>query len=401
MDTGAPADETGAQGAGTADAADDRPHFTIDAENPVVYEEEDNADAPVGPLPGDGPSERRARVELPPAQDSSGPTFYRIGVDHTFTPGCEEIFFQCTRIKKLENLAPAGAALKRLILIANCIEKVEGLEELVNLEHLELYQNLVKRIENISHLKSLRILDFSFNKIRSIAPLGNCPFANLDQLYLSSNKIEDVEAIFHFKKLRLLELGSNRIRTIPPQLSELVDLQELWLGKNKIASMVLPPLPKLKHLSLQNNRLEVWDPQLFKNCPNLEFFYLGHNNLPDIPEELAMLSNLREIDLAKNAIKTIRPMPQLEKLRDLWMNDNQVEDLDEVRNLAAYPALKTIYLERNPMHGLGDTEKEEKYKQAILEAVPDLVQLDAVKLNLKVNVVTDGSERLVKSVLKR
>ncbi|CAE8622282.1 unnamed protein product, partial [Polarella glacialis] len=160
------------------------------------------------------------------------------------------------RIKKVENLEAVGPRLKKLCLIANCVEKIENLESNVNLEHLELYQNLLKKIENISHLKSLTVLDLSFNKIRGTAPLAACEFAQLQRLYLSSNKIDTIEGIFHLTSLRMLELGSNRIREIPSEIGNLIHLEELWLGKNKIGSMALPPMPALRHLSLQNNRLD-------------------------------------------------------------------------------------------------------------------------------------------------
>merc|ERR1719215_827076 len=77
------------------------------------------------PARGDGPSERRPRVELPPQAPDEGPTYYRIGIDHTYEPEDEEIHFQCTRIRKLENLEAIGPRLKSLTLIANCIEKIE------------------------------------------------------------------------------------------------------------------------------------------------------------------------------------------------------------------------------------------------------------------------------------
>lgn len=373
-------------------------HESLPPSQMAAAGEEEAVPPPPMPCPG---GERRARVHLPPPEEDSGPTYFRLGIDHIYSPGDEEIHFQCTRIKKLENLEAAGAGLKKLCLIANCIEKIENLETNVNLEHLELYQNMVKKIENIAHLTKLTNLDLSFNKIRSPEPLGSCPFEQLERLYLSSNKIDDVKGIFHFHNLKMLELGSNRIRVLPHEIGQLTNLEELWLGKNKITSLALPPMLKLRHLSLQNNRLEVWDESFFHNACGLTHLYLGHNNLPDLPQEFALLTDLEEVDLAKNAITCIRPLPQLTKLEELWMNDNQISDLAEVRNLAALPALKTIYLERNPVHGLGNPESEARYKEEILQVVPNLTQLDATHLNSAVTVVTDGSERHVMGIRKR
>lgn len=312
----------------------------------------------------------------------------------------EEIHLQCARVKKLENLEGIGPKLKRLILIANCIEKIENLETNVNLDHLELYQNLLKKIENISHLTDLTTLDLSFNKIRSSDSLASCPFAKLEKLYLSSNKISDVEGVFHLTSLKMLELGSNRIRAVPAEIANLVNLEQLWLGKNKMTSMAFPPMPALRHLSLQNNRLDVWDPSFFKNVSGLTHLYLGHNNFPDLPEEFALLVNLVEVDLVRNAITRIKPVPELVKLEELWMNDCKIEDLAEVRNLAAFPALKTIYLERNPMQCLGDKDAEKRYRDAILEVVPNIMQLDADMLNKKVSLITNGSEKYVMGIRK-
>uniref|UniRef100_A0A6U6X0Z3 Protein phosphatase 1 regulatory subunit 7 n=1 Tax=Zooxanthella nutricula TaxID=1333877 RepID=A0A6U6X0Z3_9DINO len=364
--------------------------------------EVDDVPPPPPPPPGGrGPSERRAKVTLPPHEADDGPTYWRLGIDYPVGPQDHEVHIQCGRIKKLENLEAVGPNLKTLTLVASCIERVENLESNVNLEHLELYQNLVKKIENIGHLSKLTNLDLSFNKIRSCDSLGACQFEQLERLYLSSNKISDIEGVFHFRNVKLLEFGSNRIRCIPPDMGQLTKLEQLWLGKNKIVSMALPPLPALRHLSLQSNRLEAWDTSLFENAPGLTHAYFGHNNLPNLPDEFTKLTNLVELDLAKNAITLVRPMPQLTKLQDLWMNDNQVSDLAEARHLASFPALRTVYLERNPMHGLGNAESEARYKEAILQAAPDLVQLDAVRLNSEIKVVTDGEEKKVMGIRKR
>eukprot|EP00931_Biecheleriopsis_adriatica_P104967 TRINITY_DN79572_c0_g1_i1.p1 TRINITY_DN79572_c0_g1~~TRINITY_DN79572_c0_g1_i1.p1 ORF type:complete len:377 (+),score=97.54 TRINITY_DN79572_c0_g1_i1:40-1170(+) len=361
----------------------------------------DDVPPPPAPFAGAGPSERRrARVELPHHEEDEGPTYYQLGIDYPIDPDDDEVLHQCARIKKLENLEEVGPKLKKLCLIANCVEKIENLDTNVNLEHLELYQNLLKKVENISHLTNLTVLDVSFNKIRSSATLASCPFEHLQRLYMSSNKITDVEGIFHLTNLKMLELGSNRIRTIPPELGNLVNLEELWLGKNKIVSMALPHLPALRHLSLQNNRLEVWEPSFFKNLSGLTHFYIGHNNLPDLPKEFALLKDLREVDLVKNAITKVTPVPELTKLEELWLNDNQIEDLSEVANLAAFPALKCIYLERNPMQDLGNKEAEQRYKDAILKAVPDIKQIDAELLNANVTLITDGTEHRMMGIRK-
>jgi len=52
---------------------------------------------------------------------------------------------------------------------------------------------------------------------------------------LANNKLKEIKGISGLSKLRKIDLGANRIRVMPEEeLSGLVSLEELWLGKNKI-----------------------------------------------------------------------------------------------------------------------------------------------------------------------
>jgi Leucine-rich repeat (LRR) protein len=66
-------------------------------------------------------------------------------------------------------------------------------------------------------------------------PLSNLP--NLETVYFIQNKISLIQGLDALgPSLRSLELGGNRIREIKG-LDKLVNLEELWLGKNKIRSL--------------------------------------------------------------------------------------------------------------------------------------------------------------------
>ena len=55
---------------------------------------------------------------------------------------------------------------------------------------------------------------------------------------------------------------------------------------------------------------------IFYSRCQLTHLYLGHNNLPNLPPEFALLTELVEVDLVKNAITQIKPMPELKKLEE-------------------------------------------------------------------------------------
>ncbi|XP_028751546.1 protein phosphatase 1 regulatory inhibitor subunit PPP1R7 homolog [Neltuma alba] len=92
---------------------------------------------------------------------------------------------------------------------------------------------------------------------------GWCRVSNtLKELSVSRNEVMKMEEIDHFHELQILELGSNKLRN-------LTNLQELWLGRNRIKAVNLCGLTCIKKISLQSNRLtsmagfEVFSSMLF------------------------------------------------------------------------------------------------------------------------------------------
>lgn len=303
------------------------------------------------------------------------------------------ICHQYARIKKIENLEKCKK-LKVLMLISNCIEKIENLEENRELEHLELYENMIRKIENISMLTKLRVLDLSFNKIKNIENLDT--LVNLEELYLSSNKIAKIENLESCKKLRLLELGYNKIRKIE-NIENLTNLEELWLGKNKITEMKLPYLPKLKKLSLQNNRLTEWCETSINNILDINELYLSYNKIDYIIECVKNLKELKIFDLSYNEIENITICSELKSVEELWLNCNKISSFAMVENLKGNTNLKTLYLEKNPV----EQTLLDSYRDTIIKTLPQLVQLDALpitpikitKKNEKTQPITVGEKK--------
>ncbi|GFE54613.1 phosphatase regulator subunit [Babesia ovis] len=260
----------------------------------------------------------------------------------------------------------------KLALVSNLVEKIENLEANSELELLDLYQNNITRIENIGHLKNLRVLDVSFNRIERIENLEE--LVNLRELYLTNNKISEVENVKTLANLQLLEIGSNRVRDYG-EIRLLKELTSLWLGRNKLDNMRVPPLPKLTKLSLQNNRIERWDPALVDGCPNLVELYLSFNGLTEIPGWINNLQNLKILDLGNNAIATINTTEPNDSVEELWLNDNNLEDEKDIEPLRRFEKLKVLYLERNPIQArLGPS-----YRNQILQLLPLQRIIDSIK----------------------
>jgi len=162
--------------------------------------------------------------------------------------------------------------LLQLILRSNLIQKMEGLSDFTQLELLELYDNMIEELQCLNEGKggapgsTLRVLDMSYNVIRDMSPVQVCPnltelctyqgwwscdavvtdttvlhscslsfFLYLYSTDLANNKLKSMAGLKGLTSLRKIDLGANRIRIMDvDQLSGLVNLEELWIGKNKI-----------------------------------------------------------------------------------------------------------------------------------------------------------------------
>lgn len=177
-------------------------------------------------------------------------------------------------------------------------------------------------------------------------------------------------------------MGANRIRKMDAeQLSGLINLEELWLGKNKIEKIEgLSNLKKLRRLDVQSNRLTSING-LEAQIESLEELYLAHNGIDD---EGAMeqdglqlkFENLTTLDLSKNRLSSCRPFAHLDTLNELWLSQNDIstfEDVEPISRLGMRDGaeLTEIYLEHNPIYN------DFEYRKKLKEMIPSLVQIDA------------------------
>ncbi|KAK1442709.1 L domain containing protein [Babesia gibsoni] len=318
--------------------------------------------------------------------EDEGVSIQRIGFELDAPSSSTVLEYQCTRIKRIENLDHVKGLKAK---------KIENLDANTELESLDLYQNSIRKIENIDHLTNLRVLDLSFNEIDYIENLDT--LTNLTELYLTSNRIAKVENVKTLSKLELLEVGSNKIRDYG-EISFLKELNSLWMGRNKLTNMSLPLLPRLTKCSLQNNRIREWDEAIVDNCPQLQELYLSFNRLTEIPAFINKMKNLSILDLGNNKISKVHVDVANESIEEVWvrereydfnktqLNHNQIEDDSEVIALQSFKKLQVLYLEHNPIH----TKLGPGYRNRILALLPrtfttiiriyrtELSQLDAI-----------------------
>lgn len=105
---------------------------------------------------------------------------------------------------------------------------------------------------------------------------------------------------------------------------------------------------------------------------DLEELHLSDQGLTSL-DGIEHLKKLVIIDAANNEINNLDAVIGLDKLEDLWINDNKIDSWREVDKLSKLPALRTIYMEHNPIYKKAGDE----YRRKMILALPQVTQIDA------------------------
>ncbi|EDR24169.1 internalin-A precursor, putative [Entamoeba dispar SAW760] len=273
----------------------------------------------------------------------------------------------------------------------NSVENVDELFDFVTHSKPDLQQLIVSMIQadhipGLSGITMLTFIDFSFNTIKDVSPLLECPL--LQTLVLSHNNIENIISLTSLNALNALDISFNSITeiTTPPHLGSLKASNNPLVHLNINSSLRLLtiddcPLKKLK-LSLNsldiisvsrcsfdsfklkcenlksivadstqfNNQVIVQLPQLFNLSMNqsaldsivkmlsqittLTSITLGRCKLKEIPQEIYTQTNLARLVLFNNPITKIsEEITSLIHLTYIDMLDCLVEDCPSLTNL--------------------------------------------------------------------
>ncbi|CAH9101941.1 unnamed protein product [Cuscuta epithymum] len=270
------------------------------------------------------------------------------------------------RISGLSNLKKLS--FRQNLLTDAAIEPLSSWQTISELEELVIRDNQLKKLPDVSIFKKLLVFDVSYNEILSLSGLSKVS-STLKELYVSNNEVTKMEEIEHFQELSILELGSNRLRVME-NLQTLINLQELWLGRNRIRAINLCGLKCIKKISIQSNRLTATTG--LEECVALEELYLSHNGIEKM-EGLSTLVNLRVLDVSANKLTAITGIENLTSLEDLWLNDNNISSLEGIADAVSgsRQKLTTLYLERNPC------ANSPNYVTTLRQVFPNIQQLDS------------------------
>jgi hypothetical protein len=84
------------------------------------------------------------------------------------------------------------------------------------------------------------------------------------------------------------------------------------------------------------------------------------------------MPSLEIISLSVNKIRSLKPFAGLPNLRELYLRNNMISDLNEIKNLMDCENLQILWLKENPI------ADNPNYRNIIISALPQLVKLDDI-----------------------
>lgn len=123
------------------------------------------------------------------------------------------------------------------------IRKLQGIDQMADLETLDLAMNPIRDISQLSALKALRNLDLSSTQVTDIGPLRGL---QLEKLVISFSPVADLSPLRGMTSLRDFRAVNTPVSDLAP-LSETPNLERLFLLDTRVIS--LKPLKNLGKLA--------------------------------------------------------------------------------------------------------------------------------------------------------
>lgn len=173
----------------------------------------------------------------------------------------------------------------------------ESVKQLVNLRHLQLSNGRSSELpENLGLFQQIERLNLSYQHYTS-----NSNWAELAKL----------------RQLKSLDLSGSlsKLKTLPTEVFELKDLEFLYLGDNNLKKLpkAIVQFSKLKVLDLGHNSFNHF-PKVLRDLPHLETLIINAQAIDSLPIELLEMRQLHKLQLTGKDNRRYPNVTAMEKL---------------------------------------------------------------------------------------
>ena len=189
------------------------------------------------------------------------------------------------------------------------VSNLEGMQNFVNLNELNLSGNNISSDNNTSKIDLLKTL------------------SKITHLNLAGNALTDANVITDFKKIKNIDLSDN-------QISDLVPFNT-WNEKMTTSNTT----SKLERLNVSGN--QITDVEPISKIKSIKYLEVAKNLISDVNKAFE-LEDLITLDISQNQIKDIDGLNSetLTDLRSLNMSGNKITDISKVKGLRLFQIIE-------------------------------------------------------------
>lgn len=182
-------------------------------------------------------------------------------------------------------------------------------------EQLELIGIVPQNIAECDNVKlTVKNLTVNFTRVQNI------------QQILSPESIHEKSDGAHWEQVVVANFAFNDIWTIDASIKQIANVQELNLSDNRIKKISnLKSLHRLSNLNLSSNIIESVDNWNYE------------------------IGNVEILNLASNRLKVLTGLSKLRSLVVLDISFNEIDDINEIDEIAQLPLIESLNLNGNPL----------------------------------------------------
>ena len=216
----------------------------------------------------------------------------------------------CAREKEMRILTMLRSVLRRFIticILATGLGLTFGCDNRPTpVEPERIYHSFDEAFRNPTDVKHIEIFDTNLSSI----PSRISELVNLEILWLYFHKLDSLPAqLALLKKLRVLGLGYNKFKEIPAVVFQIEQLDDLSFDMNRL-TRIPPEIQRLKKLSgfdASDNSITSVPRELF-DMPSLALVYLDRNPIQRLPDSLPLSCGIEELHLSGTAMDGVEQL---------------------------------------------------------------------------------------------
>jgi len=210
------------------------------------------------------------------------------------------------------------------------------------------FNNISSLPTEIGLLKNMLKIQFDGNILTSLVTEMGL-MESLLQFSATSNQISIIPTeIGMMKGLLTLKLGENQISRIPTEIGSLTNLSEIIISNNKISRIpteIGSLSEKLQKLWIFGNNLTSFPNELYM-LSNLRDLYYGANDIPIMATELGLLTSLQYLQFSDTLVSTIpSEIGLLTNLKEFYSSRNKVSSIPS--EFGSLTSMRYLYFSDN------------------------------------------------------